>query len=151
METLAVEWWHWLVLGCVLLAADALLINVYYFIWFGIGAVIIGAVLHLYPSMPFWAQLILWGVLSSLLLVQWIYWLRPVLNKKTAAEAKSLLPGQAGNVVHFSNGMGELQLQRPVGGRDRWSFRSVKDRKPGDRVVVGAVDAEGNVIAKEEE
>lgn len=151
MTEFVFEWWHWLVLGCALLAADALLINVYYLIWFGIGAVITGLVMSLFPAMPFGGQLILWGILSSLLLVQWLFWLRPVLNKKRAAEAQSLLPGQAGSVVHFSNGAGELQLQRPVGGRDRWSFRSVKDRRPGDRVVVGAVDAEGNVIAKEEE
>lgn len=147
----AVVWWHWLVLGCALLAADALLINVYYLIWFGIGAVIVGAVLALFPDAPFWAQLILWGVLSSLLLVQWLFWLRPVFNRKRAAEAQTLLPGLAGSVVHFSNGAGELQLQRPVGGRDRWSFRSAKNHKPGDRVVIGAVDAAGNVVAKEEE
>ncbi|MGI9338152.1 MAG: NfeD family protein [Gammaproteobacteria bacterium] len=146
-----VEWWHWVVLGCALLAADALLINVYYLIWFGIGAMIIGLVLTIFPQMSFGVQLILWGVLSSLLLVQWLFWLRPVFSRKRAAEARSLLPGQAGSVVHFSNGAGELQLQRPVGGRDRWSFRSATNHKPGDRVVVGAVDAEGNVITKEEE
>ena len=136
-------------LGCALLAADALLINIYYLIWFGIGAVIVGLLLPVFPSAAFGLQLVLWGVLSSLLLVQWLFWLRPVFNRKRAAEAQVLLPGLAGVVVRFNNGAGLLRLQRPVGGRDIWDFRSAKECKPGDRVVIGEVDKNGNAIAKE--
>ena len=146
---IVIEWWHWVVLGCALLAADALLINIYYLIWFGIGAVIVGLLLPVFPSAAFGLQLVLWGVLSSLLLVQWLFWLRPVFNRKRAAEARVLLPGLAGVVVRFNNGAGLLRLQRPVGGRDIWDFRSAKECKPGDRVVIGEVDKNGNAIAKE--
>ena len=63
--------------------------------------------------------------------------------------AAVLLPGLAGVVVRFNNGAGLLRLQRPVGGRDIWDFRSAKECKPGDRVVIGEVDKNGNAIAKE--
>ncbi len=143
----AAEWWHWVVLGCALLAADALLINIYYLIWFGAGAALVGLALLLFPDAPFALQIVLWGAVSALLLLQWIFWLRPRYEGKRASEAKKQLPGQAGVVVRFNDGAGVLRLQRPVGGRDVWDFSSGKSRKPGERVVIGAVSGDGKAIA----
>lgn len=137
-----------MVLGCVLLAADAFL-AIYFILWFGIGAVVTGLAVGIFPSMPFSVQIVLWGALSALLLLQWLLWLRPRFEGKRAAEAKKQLPGQAGVVVSFSNGSGVLRLQRPVGGRDVWEFSSDAERNPGDRVVIESIAKDGKAVAKE--
>lgn len=137
------EWWHWIVLGAVLFIADIALINTYYLIWFGVGAVVVGALLAASPETATWVQIAVFGAFSLASLFGWLYWLQPKFRARDRLLAKDELPGQSGVVVRFSNGRGALRLQKPVGGRDVWDFSGDGDIRCGDRLVVESVGADG--------
>jgi len=57
-------WWHWLVLGLVLVALEMAASGGFYVIFFGIAALAIGA-LHMFGvAGPVWLQLLMFSVLS---------------------------------------------------------------------------------------
>ncbi len=71
MQTpLEVTFWSWLIIGVSLLALEVFMPGMI-LLWFGIGAIVTGVVLALFPSMSLSAQLILFAVLSVASLVAW--------------------------------------------------------------------------------
>ena len=138
------EWWHWAVLGFSLLVLDVLLLNLYYLLWFGAGAVGVSLALAAFPSMPAWAQIVLFALLSAFLLALWLLVLRPRNSKNAMRNAKKELPGLSGIVVHFNSNekRGELRLQRPAGGKDVWEF-AADNATPGERATIKTVRADG--------
>jgi len=59
-----VTWWHWLVLGLVLIALEMAASGGFYVIFFGIAAIAIGA-LHLFDiAGPLWLQVLLFALIS---------------------------------------------------------------------------------------
>lgn len=143
-----VEWWHWAVLGFGMLVLDAALLNVYYLVWFGAGALGTAAALAVFPSTPPWAQIILFAVLSAALLALWLLVLRPRRSAAALRRARAELPGQAGVVVSYSAAKkrGVIRLQKPVGGKDVWDFFSETGARPGDRAVVENVNKNGIAV-----
>lgn len=76
---MALLWWHWLALGLVLVAAEMATAGGFYVIFFGIAALVVGALDLAGLSGPVWMQLLLFSVISvaSLLffrspLVRWM-------------------------------------------------------------------------------
>ncbi len=67
---MAIVWWHWLVLGLLLIALELAASGGFYIIFFGIAAVIISLMVALGADTPVWAELALFSVISvgSLLL-----------------------------------------------------------------------------------
>jgi membrane protein implicated in regulation of membrane protease activity len=67
---MAIAWWHWLVLGLLLIALELAAFGGFYIIFFGIAAVIISLMAALGADTPVWAELALFSVISvgSLLL-----------------------------------------------------------------------------------
>jgi len=67
---MAIAWWHWLVLGLLLIALELAASGGFYIIFFGIAAVIISLMVALGADTPVWAELALFSVISvgSLLL-----------------------------------------------------------------------------------
>jgi membrane protein implicated in regulation of membrane protease activity len=58
------EWWHWLLIGLILVALEMAASGGFYIIFFGIAALAIGA-LHLFDlAGPLWWQLLLFSILS---------------------------------------------------------------------------------------
>jgi len=57
------EFIHWLVLGLMLMLVELLFFSTY-FLWMGVAALLVGALLWLIPDMSFSAQVILFAVLS---------------------------------------------------------------------------------------
>jgi inner membrane protein len=64
------EWWHWLVLGLILVALEMAASGGFYVIFFGVAALAIGGLHMLNIAGPAWFQFLLFSVLSvaSLLL-----------------------------------------------------------------------------------
>jgi membrane protein implicated in regulation of membrane protease activity len=63
------EWWHWLVLGLILIGLEMAASGGFYVIFFGISALVIGG-LHLVDAAgPLWLQLLLFSVLAVLSLL----------------------------------------------------------------------------------
>lgn len=57
-------WYHWLLLGLVLAVAEMVTAGGFYIIFFGIGAIIVGALAGVGLAGPVWMQFLLFSVLS---------------------------------------------------------------------------------------
>jgi membrane protein implicated in regulation of membrane protease activity len=57
-------WWHWLVVGLVLVVAEMAAAGGFYIIFFGIGALIVGGLAAFGLAGPVWMQLLLFSVIS---------------------------------------------------------------------------------------
>ncbi|MDM5147105.1 hypothetical protein NQX30_01750 [Candidatus Persebacteraceae bacterium Df01] len=151
MENINLLWWHWAIVGSLLLTLDVLLINVYYIIWFGIGALTVAILLVFFPELSMAAQIASFGIFALIFLGLWIFFLRPQRSRRLIEEAKRELPGCVGIVVRFNDGQGLMRLQRPIGGRDLWNFVSQQPLHPGEKVVADNVGDDAVVVAKEKE
>ena len=58
-------WWHWLVLGLVLVVAEMAAAGGFYIIFFGIGALIVGVLAGLGFGGPVWMQILLFSAISA--------------------------------------------------------------------------------------
>ena len=58
------EWWHWLVLGLILVALEMAAAGGFYVIFFGVAALAIGGLHMLDIAGPAWFQFLLFSVLS---------------------------------------------------------------------------------------
>lgn len=101
-------WWHWLVIGLVLIALEMAASGGFYVIFFGIAALAIAS-LHVFDAAgPVWMQLLLFSLLSvgSLLLfrsplMKWMYLDAPgkevdSLVGDTAIPVDDIAPGAVG-------------------------------------------------------
>ena len=59
-----IAWWHWLVLGLVLVVAEIAAASGFYILFFGIGALIVGALAAFGWAGPEWMQLLLFTFIS---------------------------------------------------------------------------------------
>jgi membrane protein implicated in regulation of membrane protease activity len=57
-------WWHWLVLGLVLVVAEMAAAGGFYIIFFGIGALAVGVLAGLGFAGPVWMQILLFSAVS---------------------------------------------------------------------------------------
>jgi inner membrane protein len=57
-------WWHWLVLGLLLVVAELVSAGGFYIIFFGVGAIIVGLLSASGAAGPGWAQLLLFAGVS---------------------------------------------------------------------------------------
>ena len=133
------EWWHWLLLGLVLVALEMAASGGFYVIFFGIAALAIGA-LHLFQlAGPIWWQFLLFSILSvaSLLLfrgpvLRWMHLDTPGVDVdslvgETAIPLEDIAPGS----------VGRAELRGTV-----WSARNASNLAivRGQRCAVSRVD-----------
>lgn len=57
-------WWHWIVLGLILVVAELLSAGGFYIIFFGIGALVVGILAGAHLAGPMWVQLLMFSVIS---------------------------------------------------------------------------------------
>jgi membrane protein implicated in regulation of membrane protease activity len=62
-------WWHWLVIGLLLVLAELATPGGFYVIFFGLAALIVGALSALGMGGPMWTQLLMFSVVSVVSLV----------------------------------------------------------------------------------
>jgi inner membrane protein len=136
---MSLEWWHWLVLGLILVALELAASGGFYVIFFGIAALAI-AFLHLLDlAGPIWVQILLFALISiaALLLFR-----KPVLRwlqlDGAGADVDSLVGDVAVPLDEIPPGeIGRAELRGTV-----WTARNraaVALRK-GQRCTVVAVD-----------
>ena len=78
------EWWHWLVIGLILVALELAASGGFYVIFFGVAALAIGALRLFDLAGPLWMQILLFSVLS---LAALLLFRRPVLRWMQAGAA----------------------------------------------------------------
>lgn len=103
-------WWHWLVLGLLLVLAELAASGGFYIIFFGIAAIIVGLLASADLAGPVWVQLLLFSVISVASLMffrtRLLKWLQvdpqapavDALVGEVAVAAEDLLPGSVGRV-----------------------------------------------------
>jgi membrane protein implicated in regulation of membrane protease activity len=131
------EYWHWWVLGVVLLILEVFSPGAF-FLWLGLAAGVVGAVLLLLPDLDWQLQLLLFAVLSVVSIVAGRSWLRrhpietdlPTLNRRGEQYVGRVFTLEQPVV----NGTGKIRVDDTT-----WKIRG-DDREAGSRVRVTGVD-----------
>jgi membrane protein implicated in regulation of membrane protease activity len=114
-------WWHWLVLGLVLVIAEMASAGGFYIIFFGVGALIVGVLSAFGLAGPVWMQLLLFAVISVAGLVLFRGRLLKSFQPDAQAPAVDTLVGEIAVVAEDvgAGGVGRVELRGTA-----WSARS---------------------------
>ncbi len=143
------HYWHWLVFGMILIIAE-LFIPSFTIIWFGLGALTVGALLWFLPQAGLTAQLFLWTLFSAMLTAFWFLIMKPrMVDKTRAGMSREALLGETGQVISVPDGdkRGVVRFTKPLLGSDEWSFICDDPVQIGDRVQIRDVSGNTLVVA----
>jgi len=143
-------YWHWIVLGIVLMLAE-IFIGSFFIFWFGAAAVVVGLSLTIAPSISAPTQLIFWTVLSLVFAVAWFRILKPLSKDATKAGlSREALIGEIGQVLSVPNGdkRGMVRFPAPLLGSDEWLIMSQDSLSIGDRVSVKDVSGNSLIVVR---
>lgn len=141
----ALEYWHWLTLGILLLIAEIAVGGVSFLLWIGFAALFTGVVTLVLPGLLVWqAQLFVFGVSSVAGVLLWRRYIKDepvaggvVLNKRGADHiGKVVLLEEA-----IANGSGRIRIDDTL-----WSVTGA-DAPAGSKVRITAID--GNTFQVE--
>jgi inner membrane protein len=91
-------WWHWLVIGLLLVLAELATPGGFYVIFFGFAAIIVGALAALGVAGPMWTQLVIFSVVSVVSLVLFRARLLAMMQVDPQAPAVDSLVGEIGQL-----------------------------------------------------
>ena len=143
-------YWHWIVLGIVLMLAE-IFIGSFFIFWFGAAAVVVGLSLTIAPSISAPTQLIFWALLSLVFAVAWFRFLKPLSKDVTKAGlSREALIGEIGQVLAVPNGdkRGMVRFPAPLLGSDEWLIMSQDSLSIGDRVSVKDVSGNSLIVVR---
>ena len=143
-------YWHWIVLGIVLMLAE-IFIGSFFIFWFGAAAVVVGLSLTIAPSISASTQLIFWTLLSLVFAVAWFRFLKPLSKDVTKAGlSREALIGEIGQVLSVPNGdkRGMVSFPAPLLGSDEWLIMSQDSLSIGDRVSVKDVSGNSLIVVR---
>lgn len=139
-----VAYWHWLVLGLVLVALEIFTAG-FVLLWLGLSALVVGLLSFLF-DLGFSTELLIWAALSVVELILWFRFIQPRFHDKTlSGMSREAIIGQVGLVIQANVGeRGRLRFSMPLLGNDEWSFICEENLRIGDRVSV--TDVSGNTL-----
>lgn len=143
-------YWHWLVLGMLLMAAE-IFVPSFTILWFGLGGILVGAILWLMPDLATSWQLFLWAALSSAFAAFWFLVLKPGKQDRTKAGiAREAITGEVGQVIKkpAEHVRGIVRFTTPVLGDDEWEFICNDPVELGDRVMVNELSGNTLLVSK---
>ena len=143
-------YWHWIVLGIVLMLAE-IFIGSFFIFWFGAAAVVVGLSLTIAPSISASTQLIFWTLLSLVFAVAWFRFLKPLSKDVTKAGlSREALIGEIGQVLSVPNGDKRCMVRfpAPLLGSDEWLIMSQDSLSIGDRVSVKDVSGNSLIVVR---
>ena len=91
-------WWHWLVIGLLLVLAELATPGGFYVIFFGLAAIIVGVLAALGVGGPTWTQLVIFSVVSVVSLVLFRSRLLAMMQVDPQAPAVDSLVGEIGQL-----------------------------------------------------
>ena len=142
-------YWHWLVLGLVLIVAE-IFIPSFTILWFGLGALVVGVAALLF-EIPFSIQVLIWTVFSVLFTVLWFKLVKPkMVGSSNSQAARESAIGESGQVIKLPAGdtKGKLRFSTPVLGEDEWEFSCEAEVDLGDRLHIQEISGNVLVVAK---
>lgn len=144
-----IVYWHWLVLGMILILAE-IFVPSFTILWFGLGAVVMAVVLLAAPAMSVAWQLFVWALASCIFTFLWFKYFRPLMADRTKAGiSREAALGECGQVVKAPGPgvRGVVRFTTPLLGSDEWRFICEQNVCPGDRICVK--DISGNTLIME--
>lgn len=141
-----IEWWYWVLAGFVLIGLE-LVIPSFTIIWFGLGALLVGILVALAPSLPDWLQVLLWAIASVVFTVLWFKYLKPKGDRTHAGLSKEGIIGETGIIIKGtadSYAKGRIRFRISLLGADEWSCFAEEPLTVGDTVMVE--DIEGQIL-----
>jgi inner membrane protein len=132
------EWWIWMLLGLLMFVTEIVTPGGFYFMFFGIGAVVIGTLAGLNAAGPLWFQFLLFSILSIISL--WLFRgrLLQLTEGKPTADVDSLIGETAVASDDIGvNGFGKVEMRGTS-----WSARNIGDKplKRNERARVERVE-----------
>ena len=143
-------YWHWIVFGIALVLFEIALPS-FTALWFGAGAMLIGILLFIFPSISLTTQVVLWTIISSLLTWLWFKYLKPLsIDKTKAGLSREAIIGEVGQVLSTptTERRGTLRFPAPIVGSDEWMFISEDELAIGDRVRVTDISGNSLIVCK---
>jgi membrane protein implicated in regulation of membrane protease activity len=132
-------WWHWLVLGLLLVLGELATPGGFYILFFGVAALIVGALAGLGIGGPAWLQVLLFSILAVLGLALFRTRLITWMQVDPQAPGIDTLVGEIGTVGEPlpPGGVGKIELRG-----SSWSARNASDSTlpAGVRCKVVSVD-----------
>ncbi len=143
---LELVYWHWLVLGMLLVGFE-IFVPSFTVLWFGLGAVVVAAFLALLPSLTFGWQLFIWTIFSVVFAAGWFKFLRPkMIDRTKAGITQEAIAGETGMVIKAPSeaSRGHVRFTTPILGDDEWEFICEDLVIVGDKVMIK--EASGNTL-----
>ncbi len=146
LETLPIEFWHWLIFGMLLMALEVFA-PAMVLMWFGFGAVVTGIALWLIPSLSLGIQILIFGLVSLISVLGW--------RKSRFSEANITSDSpDLNNRLHSHIGKAYVLTTAIIGGRGTmrvgdtaWRVQGT-DMPAGTRVRVTSVDGVMFIVEK---
>lgn len=130
-------YWHWWILGLVLLVAEMLSPTGFFLLWIGAAAILVGAVSWLVPALGWEVQVVMFGVLSVASFFVWRRF-RPALTDSDQPSLNRRGHSYVGRTFTLTapivNGIGKLHVDD-----SQWRI-SGPDVEAGAQVRVVAAD-----------
>lgn len=145
MGDIQLLWWHWVVLGIVLVVLE-LAVPMFFLVWFGAGAIVVGIALAVLPALSFPWQIVLWIACSVAFIAAWFRVFRPGAHKTRIGMSRGEVIGEVGLVTRDIRpyDRGQVRFQKPLLGDDLWDSIADEEIKVGERVKV--LEIEGNLL-----
>jgi membrane protein implicated in regulation of membrane protease activity len=142
-------WYQWAILGVALVLAE-LLVPAFVLVWFGLGALVVAALVALFRDVYFVAQLLVWIAASVALVLLWFKVFKPYQHKITSGRSSAEAVGEVGLLVSdiAPFGKAKVRFQTPLLGSDVWECVSDEKIAAGSRVKVVSVDGSLLKISK---
>jgi len=136
-------YWHWIILGILLILFE-LVIPSFTAMWFGMAAVVVGAILWLAPDVAGSYQVLIWTALSAALTFFWFRVFKP--KKRHHHALKEEVEGETGLVatLAYGNRPGIVRFSSPLLDEDEWPYRSEVVLEVGQQIQV--LDVEDNIL-----
>lgn len=142
-------YWHWLVIGMLLIISEIFVPN-FTIVWFGLAAIVVSGLMLIFPGLSLTWQLFTWAVTSCILTFLWFKLIKPrMVDRTNAGIARESLLGQTGQVIKapVEGRNGVLRFSVPMLGSDEWSFFCSEPVSAGDRVVVKEISGNTLIVA----
>jgi len=142
-------WWHWLLLGLILVALEMAAAGGFYFIFFGVSAIVVALLDLVGAAAPGWLQ---WLLFSVLAVVSLLFFRNPLMRRLH-------LSGGATDIDTLSGAIGTVLEEMDPGGSGRvevrgttWSARNIGSSPlaRGKRCIVISTDSLTLVVKAEE-
>ncbi len=138
-----IAWWHWIAGGMLLILLE-LAIPAFFVIWFGLGALLVGAVVLLVP-ISLGAQFALWGLTSGAMVFFWFRFFKNP-DRTKAGISKDAFLGETGLIVKEVTELakGQIRFQKPILGSETWPVIADETIPAGERARI--VDVIGQTL-----